>query len=74
MVSARLGFLFVGIYCVAVLAQPTSRILGGEEASKDSFTYVSSIRLDNAHICGGTIISNTKILTAAHCFFENGKQ
>ena len=74
MVSARLIILIVGIFCGTVLTQPTSRILGGEEASKTGFPYACSIRVDGAHSCGGSIIANTKILTAAHCVFENGKK
>ncbi|TMW41317.1 hypothetical protein DOY81_013605 [Sarcophaga bullata] len=70
MVSARLTILIVGIFCGTALSQPTSRILGGEEASKNDFPYACSIRVDGAHICGGSIISNNKILTAAHCAFE----
>ena len=74
MVSARLTILLFGIFCATALTQPTSRILGGEEASKNGFPYACSIRVDGAHTCGGSIISNRNILTAAHCVFENGKK
>jgi len=44
------------------------RIVGGSPASSATeFPYQASIRYNGRHICGGAIISSTKILTAAHC-------
>jgi secreted trypsin-like serine protease len=46
------------------------RIIGGEDSSIENFPYLASLRRisNNEHVCGGTIISNQHILTAAHCF------
>ncbi|XP_065363929.1 serine protease SP24D [Calliphora vicina] len=71
MASARLVVSLVGIFAISTLAQPASRIWGGEEAGKNSFAYVASVRLDGAHICGGSIVGSRSILTAAHCVVEN---
>lgn len=48
----------------------SSRIIGGEEALKHSWPMMVSLRTfpdQSRHTCGGTILSNEHILTAAHC-------
>lgn len=46
-----------------------SRIVGGEDAVPFSWSMVVSIRFGNPseHACGGTILTEKFILTAAHC-------
>lgn len=45
------------------------KIVGGKDAEKGQFPHQVSMRssLNNAHFCGGSIISTRFILTAAHC-------
>lgn len=43
------------------------KLLGGSEAESKEFFYHASLRSDDYHLCGGTIISEKHILTAAHC-------
>lgn len=43
------------------------RIVGGELVSIKSFPYQVSLQYRNNHMCGGSIISEKFILTAAHC-------
>lgn len=46
----------------------TTRIVGGEEVTPHSKPYQASIQgTDGSHFCGGSIIADDLILTAAHC-------
>lgn len=47
------------------------RIVGGIEARPNSFPWLVSIQLDNRHICGGTLIDDRHVLTAASCFKQS---
>ncbi|XP_073833451.1 serine protease SP24D-like [Musca autumnalis] len=46
---------------------PQSRIVGGATASEGQFPHQVSLRWGGSHVCGGSIISSTYIVTAAHC-------
>jgi secreted trypsin-like serine protease len=46
---------------------PSGRIVGGEEATAHEFPAIVALSIDNAYFCGGNIISENTILTAAHC-------
>lgn len=51
-----------------------SRIAGGSEAARNQFPFaviffISDVD-DDQSICGGSIISSTFVLSAAHCFIE----
>jgi len=50
-----------------------TRIVGGKFAAKP-IPWQVSIRADatSGHYCGGTILDKNTILSAAHCFYDNG--
>nr|AAV48634.1 Try2 [Pediculus humanus corporis] len=43
------------------------RIIGGRKATTLEFPYQVELEMTYMHMCGGSIISNNFILTAAHC-------
>ncbi|XP_073661415.1 transmembrane protease serine 11A isoform X7 [Tursiops truncatus] len=45
-----------------------NRIISGEIAGKSSWPWQASLQHNDIHQCGATLISNTWLVTAAHCF------
>ncbi|XP_043828199.1 transmembrane protease serine 11A [Dromiciops gliroides] len=70
--SSTAGKLTVQSCCGKRLT-PTiiNRIIGGEIAPKSAWPWQASLQHNNVHQCGATLISNTWLVTAAHCFKSN---
>ncbi|XP_007239143.3 transmembrane protease serine 13a [Astyanax mexicanus] len=49
----------------------TSRIIGGSVAQLGLWPWQVSLHFNGAHICGGTLISQDFVVTAAHCFSDS---
>uniref|UniRef100_A0A0P5YUC4 Clip-domain serine protease n=1 Tax=Daphnia magna TaxID=35525 RepID=A0A0P5YUC4_9CRUS len=48
-------------------AKSSSRIVGGTEAVPNSLPWRVALFIDDQYFCGGSLISNEWVLTAAHC-------
>ncbi|XP_035272258.1 mast cell protease 4-like isoform X2 [Anguilla anguilla] len=48
-------------------AQQDSGIVNGKEARPHSRPYMVSVQQGNEHFCGGFLVSNSFVMTAAHC-------
>nr|ATO74509.1 collagenolytic serine protease [Eriocheir sinensis] len=49
------------------ISRPATRIVGGSEAVPHSWPHQVGLFIDNMYFCGGSLISNEWVLTAAHC-------
>lgn len=54
-------------FLLVICAEIKDRIIGGENARPGQFPYQVSLQCGNRHICGGSILNEKYILTAAHC-------
>jgi secreted trypsin-like serine protease len=60
-------FLVLGLFFIFDSMFAFSRIVGGYAIDIDKASYTVSLQLSGLHYCGGALISEEFILTAAHC-------
>ncbi|XP_067418389.1 complement factor D [Emydura macquarii macquarii] len=53
------------------VGRPRGRILGGYEAPRHLKPYMASLQVDQKHVCGGFLIAEQWVLSAAHCLEDN---
>ena len=56
-----------GTTCTTNSLSRTGRIVNGEAAVANSWPWIAQLIVENSHICGGSIIHEEWILSAAHC-------
>ncbi|XP_063701345.1 trypsin-3-like [Culicoides brevitarsis] len=67
------------IYCINLLQNfretaayfSNTRIIGGDKVSRHQFPYQISLHLNGNYHCGGALIEDSWLLTAAHCYHAN---
>ncbi|KAG8515214.1 Transmembrane protease serine 11A [Galemys pyrenaicus] len=70
--SSSTGKLTVQACCgKRVVPLIVNRIMSGDIAAKAAWPWQASLQRNNIHQCGATLISNTWLITAAHCFKTN---
>ncbi|CAL7944352.1 unnamed protein product [Xylocopa violacea] len=63
-----LALVFVaGVFFSQTFAEDAEELVGARDARPGQFPYAVSLRMWNQHVCGGAIIDQYHILTAAHC-------
>jgi trypsin len=62
---AKLG---VAAACLGLLgAPPAPAIVGGSPSSTATYPFMVSVQRDGSHLCGGSVVAPSFVLTAAHC-------
>lgn len=54
-------------YTIPDVPDIDGRVVGGSEVARNSVPYQVGIFIDGRSFCGGSLISRTFVLTAAHC-------
>ncbi|XP_060528865.1 trypsin 3A1-like [Cylas formicarius] len=70
-----LGLIIILLFSVHCFAAPQNlnpgtRIIGGELVDISKVPYQVAILFQGKQVCGGSLISSTKVLTANHCWTE----
>ncbi|XP_028905544.1 complement factor D [Ornithorhynchus anatinus] len=66
----RWSWFLLVLSIAACGAHPRGRILGGWEATPNLLPYMASLQQAGKHVCGGFLISDQWVLSAAHCAEE----
>uniref|UniRef100_A0A8C9UXY4 Zgc:100868 n=1 Tax=Scleropages formosus TaxID=113540 RepID=A0A8C9UXY4_SCLFO len=58
----------VTLNCYVCVSPLNTKIVGGQNAAPGSWPWQVSMRYQGSHVCGGSLINNRWVLSAAHCF------
>ena len=47
--------------------EDTDRIINGVEAQEDRYSYMVSLKDNQGHFCGASLVAQDLVLSAAHC-------
>jgi len=63
----QLACILIALAVVGVYGDEPDKLVNGIPAKIEDYPHCVSIRVNNNHMCGGSIIDKQYILTAAHC-------
>ncbi|NWY63927.1 TMPS6 protease, partial [Erithacus rubecula] len=55
-------------HCDCGMQAPLSRIVGGMNSVEGEWPWQASLQVRGRHICGGTLVADRWVVSAAHCF------
>lgn len=64
---AILQIVIIGVAAGLGSSREIPRVVGGRDAPEGAHPYQVSLRRGNSHYCGGVILNNRWVITAAHC-------
>jgi secreted trypsin-like serine protease len=68
--------LFIALCVPLTVSAFQAKIVGGNEATANAYPFMVSVeyQVDNSQFCGASLITENKVLTAAHCITDdNGR-
>nr|BAB25416.1 unnamed protein product [Mus musculus] len=66
--STTTGRRSIDLDSVCGRPRTSGRIVSGQDAQLGRWPWQVSVRENGAHVCGGSLIAEDWVLTAAHCF------
>ena len=65
--STTIALDMLSLFFAVASALPSENIVGGTIATPFEYPFITSLQVDNDHICGGVLLNPTTVLTAGHC-------
>ena len=68
-------YILLSLFTVySVFGAPTGPIVGGQNSDKNEYPWQIMLKYDGNFYCGGSILDNKTILTAAQCVEDDPDQ